>query len=206
MRKLIILVVPFFIIDSFLSQNGIVEGTIRWIGAELKEYDGITWKSLTLTGNSSWNYNGNGREIYYDDNAGIGRIDADKPLDMLGRSRIQSSSDGENHQLEVVETSIGRGGIQFINSNNPLDYWALGAREEINGSNKIGWYRNQDDKVIYRNNYYGLRYAEFVVPLVKAIQELSKQGKSISSENAELRSRLDKIESQISSLISNPNN
>jgi len=34
---------------------------------------------------------------------------------------------------------------------------------------------------------YGIRYAEFVIPLVKAVQELSK-------ENDELKSRLDKIE------------
>ena len=37
------------------------------------------------------------------------------------------------------------------------------------------------------NDLYGLRYSEFVVPLVKAVQELSK-------ENNDLKSRLEKLE------------
>jgi hypothetical protein len=41
------------------------------------------------------------------------------------------------------------------------------------------------------NDLYGLRYSEFVVPLVKAVQELSK-------ENNELRSRIEKLESLMS--------
>jgi len=39
------------------------------------------------------------------------------------------------------------------------------------------------------NDHYGLRYAEFVVPLVKAVQELAL-------ENAELRLRIEKLEGQ----------
>jgi hypothetical protein len=39
---------------------------------------------------------------------------------------------------------------------------------------------------------YGIRYAEFVVPLVKAVQELS-------AENDALKSRLNKIEQAIAS-------
>ena len=41
---------------------------------------------------------------------------------------------------------------------------------------------------------YGLRYADFVVPLVKAVQELSAQNEALKSENDLLKSRLDKIE------------
>jgi len=41
---------------------------------------------------------------------------------------------------------------------------------------------------------YGLRYDEFVVPLVKAVQELSAQNDALKSENAALKSRLDKVE------------
>ena len=43
------------------------------------------------------------------------------------------------------------------------------------------------DKPQDESGLYGLRYAEFVVPLVKAVQELSK-------ENDELKKRLEKIE------------
>jgi len=41
---------------------------------------------------------------------------------------------------------------------------------------------------------YGLRYAEFVVPLVKAVQELSSQNDALKKENDALEARLDKIE------------
>ena len=42
---------------------------------------------------------------------------------------------------------------------------------------------------------YGLRYAEFVVPLVKAVQELSKVNDKKDSEINDLETRLSKLES-----------
>jgi hypothetical protein len=44
---------------------------------------------------------------------------------------------------------------------------------------------------------YGLRYSEFVVPLVKAVQELSAQNDALKSENDALKARLDKIEQML---------
>jgi len=41
---------------------------------------------------------------------------------------------------------------------------------------------------------YGLRYAEFVVPIVKAVQELSAQNESLKAKNDELEARLTKVE------------
>ena len=43
----------------------------------------------------------------------------------------------------------------------------------------------------------GLRYAEFVVPLVKAVQELDQMNNELKSENEELKTRLDRLESLI---------
>ena len=43
-------------------------------------------------------------------------------------------------------------------------------------------------------DFYALRYAEFVVPLVKAVQELSNTNDSLKAENASLEARLEKIE------------
>jgi hypothetical protein len=42
---------------------------------------------------------------------------------------------------------------------------------------------------------YGLRYAEFVVPLVKAVQELSEQNQQLKKENEDVAKRLSKLES-----------
>ena len=44
---------------------------------------------------------------------------------------------------------------------------------------------------------WGLRYGDFVVPLVKAVQELSQQNDDLKKQNDELRSRLDKLEAAV---------
>lgn len=43
-------------------------------------------------------------------------------------------------------------------------------------------------------DYYGLRYGDFVVPLVKAVQQLSTQNDSLRAQNAALETRLETIE------------
>jgi hypothetical protein len=47
---------------------------------------------------------------------------------------------------------------------------------------------------------YGLRYAEFVVPLVKAVQELSKQNDSLQKQNDALQKQNDTFEKRIEKL------
>jgi uncharacterized protein YceH (UPF0502 family) len=42
-------------------------------------------------------------------------------------------------------------------------------------------------------NPYGLRYSEFVVPLVKAVQELSEQAEAKAKEEAEAKSKQDAV-------------
>ncbi len=56
-------------------------------------------------------------------------------------------------------------------------------------------------------DYYGIRYAEFVVPLVKAVQELSALNESVQKENqaliesnAALKTRMDRIEIMLTNL------
>lgn len=44
---------------------------------------------------------------------------------------------------------------------------------------------------------WGLRYGDFVVPLVKAVQELSQQNDDLKKQNDALKSRLDKIEAAL---------
>ena len=41
---------------------------------------------------------------------------------------------------------------------------------------------------------YGLRYAEFVVPLVKAVQELSEQVNDLSEQNSQLRAQINELQ------------
>jgi len=47
---------------------------------------------------------------------------------------------------------------------------------------------------------YGLRYAEFVVPLVKAVQELSTENNSLKEENKQLEAQLNELDKRITAL------
>jgi hypothetical protein len=56
------------------------------------------------------------------------------------------------------------------------------------------------DKPQNKDGLYGLRYSDFVVPLVKAVQELSSQNDSLKSTNSILQSQLQRQQSEIDDL------
>jgi predicted RNase H-like nuclease (RuvC/YqgF family) len=75
------------------------------------------------------------------------------------------------------------------------------AQEVEAAAESVGYDFHGVDKPKNENDFYGLRYAEFVVPLVKAVQEqqatietLNKKVESAEKENAELKARLDRLE------------
>ncbi|HEV8538733.1 MAG TPA: hypothetical protein VGR15_07395, partial [Bacteroidota bacterium] len=49
-------------------------------------------------------------------------------------------------------------------------------------------------------DFYGLRYAEFVVPLVKAVQELVSQNKELRTKNEELSVRNEDVAGRLTKL------
>lgn len=50
------------------------------------------------------------------------------------------------------------------------------------------------DRPKNNNDFYGLRYAEFVVPLVKAVQELSEENTALKNEIKEMKEQLNRVE------------
>lgn len=71
------------------------------------------------------------------------------------------------------------------------------AQEVEQASHELGYYFSGVDKPKNENDLYGLRYAEFVVPLVKAMQEQQKEIQDLRKENDELRLRLERLEVKI---------
>ena len=51
------------------------------------------------------------------------------------------------------------------------------------------------------NDFYGLRYAEFVVPLVKAVQELSAENDLLKRQLSKQQARIDELTSMENELI-----
>jgi trimeric autotransporter adhesin len=66
-------------------------------------------------------------------------------------------------------------------------YTGFIAQEVETTAKALGFEFSGVDAAKNENDTYGLRYAEFVVPLVQAVQELLK-------ENNELKKRLEKLE------------
>lgn len=73
---------------------------------------------------------------------------------------------------------------------------------------KLNYVFSGVDKPTTKDGLYGLRYAEFVVPLVKAVQELSTENDDLKKENAQLKSannsqqsQMDQLQSQLAALM-----
>jgi hypothetical protein len=76
-------------------------------------------------------------------------------------------------------------------------YTGFVAQEVEKAADKLGYDFSGVDAPKNNKDFYGLRYAEFVVPLVKAVQELSVKADEVDElkkKNAELEERLKKLE------------
>jgi len=75
------------------------------------------------------------------------------------------------------------------------------AQDVEKAANELGYKFSGVDHPENENTPYALRYSEFVVPLVKAVQELSKQNDEQKKINEELREQI----SQLKAMIANSN-
>jgi len=76
------------------------------------------------------------------------------------------------------------------------------AQEVEKAANGLGYNFSGVDAPKNDGDHYGLRYAEFTVPLVKAVQELSAENQKLIEENAIMRTELDTIKSKLDKLKS----
>jgi hypothetical protein len=84
------------------------------------------------------------------------------------------------------------------NEKSRIVYTGFLAQEVEAAAQSIGFDFSGVDAPKNDNDFYGLRYAEFVVPLVKAVQEQQEIIEQLKAENARLEERLTRIESKIS--------
>jgi len=71
------------------------------------------------------------------------------------------------------------------------------AQEVEEAANEVDYNFSGIQKPKHEQDLYGLSYAEFVVPLVKGMQEQQVQIETLKTENAELKARLDRLEKLI---------
>jgi len=74
------------------------------------------------------------------------------------------------------------------------------AQEVEAAAKKIGYNFSGVDAPKNSEDHYGLRYAEFTVPLVKAVQELSKENELLKAENEAIKNRQKAIELELKAI------
>ena len=83
--------------------------------------------------------------------------------------------------------------------------------QEVEATAKsVGYNFSGVDKPKNDKDFYGLRYAEFVVPLVKAVQELSKKNEELKKEStktkADLQKQIDELKAIMQQLLNTKSN
>jgi hypothetical protein len=76
---------------------------------------------------------------------------------------------------------------QSLEAKEKITYTGLVAQEVDSAANQLGYDFSGVDKPKGDNGYYGLRYADFVAPLVKSVQELAKKNQDLKRQLAELK-------------------
>ncbi len=124
-------------------------------------------------------------------------MDVTRLRNFLGEDRLDEITTAEgktvrekNHEAEAL---IQKG----IQEKEKIIRTGFVAQEVEEVAKRIGYDFSGVDKPANEHTPYGLRYSEFVVPLVKAVQELSQQNEDLKKENQELKTRLDKLEAAV---------
>ena len=126
-----------------------------------------------------------------------------KGIDFIMKLRpvtYQLDVEGVNKKLNANSTrdAVYRNGIEE-NSNKIFSGFV--AQDVENAAREVGYDFSGVDKPKNENDFYGLRYSEFVVPLVKAVQEQQQMISDLQKSNAEqkqiisdLLKRIEKLE------------
>jgi hypothetical protein len=79
-------------------------------------------------------------------------------------------------------------------------YTGFVAQEVEKAANEIGYDFSGVSKPENDSDFYGIRYTDFIMPLVKSVQELSKQNDSLKETNASLQSQMNEMKAVIKKL------
>lgn len=78
-----------------------------------------------------------------------------------------------------------------------ITYTGFSAQEVESVAKELGFNFSGVDAPKNANGVYGLRYADFVVPLVKAVQEQQQMIETLKQQNTSLEKRIDELEKRI---------
>ncbi|MEP6713023.1 MAG: tail fiber domain-containing protein, partial [Ferruginibacter sp.] len=113
-------------------------------------------------------------------------------LDATGLNAFIHKNDKKENQLSDAAQSINNKALQ---EKGKITYTGFIAQDVEKAAKELNYDFSGVDAAKNENDVYGLRYAEFVVPLVKAVQELSIENDDLKSEILNLKSEMEKLKS-----------
>jgi hypothetical protein len=100
-------------------------------------------------------------------------------------ANIASGANDENQIQRKADNQITL--QNAANLRATIVYTGFVAQEVETAAKKVNFDFSGVDKPKNENDFYGLRYSEFVVPLVKAVQELDQENKKLKEEMQQLK-------------------
>ncbi len=120
--------------------------------------------------------------------------EAVKGIDFIMRLRpvtYQLDISGLNKKLNInADGKIDELSKKGIDENEKTIFSGFVAQEVEEAAKSMGYDFSGVDKPKNENDMYGLRYSEFVVPLVKAMQEQQQMINELKNQNADLQKRV----------------
>jgi hypothetical protein len=110
---------------------------------------------------------------------------------------MKTSSNQNSSIRQIKNPELSEKEIIARQEKAKIKYTGFVAQEVEKAALNIGYDFSGVDAPNSKDGFYGLRYADFVVPLVKAVQQLSKKNDELKNENQELKQRLEKLEAVI---------
>ena len=114
-------------------------------------------------------------------------------LDVKGLRTFLHEDRNDNLKSAEAKARIEQG----IATKEQILYSGFVAQDVERAAMELGYDFSGVDKPQNNESLYGLRYAEFTVPLVKAVQELDAMNKELKSTNEKLEARIAALENSI---------
>lgn len=119
-------------------------------------------------------------------------------LDLDAADKIIQQSSFTASDAKIAQLSMQDKAERLVKEK--IIYTGFIAQDVQKVAKEIGYDFSGIDAAKNDKDLYGLRYADFVVPLVKAVQELSTQNNSLESEVGDLRSENASLEQRLAKL------
>ena len=145
------------------------------------------WDDIYATNTTIQTSDRNAKDNITDSDLGLTFVNKLTPVSYKWKGKTRTHYGLVAQDVETVLSDIGKSTTQFagyIKSENPKEYYTTLAETQADGGGK-----NVGDVKKEASTTYGLRYSEFIGPLIKAVQELSTKNDALEARIATLEAK-----------------